>query len=345
MRNLLRGVTSLLLAACGGSAGHATNGTNTGTTGGSGRNGNGAFSTADMASEGCAAQTFPIAASSISSNVYLVVDRSGSMSDGFGGNTQGTKWDAARGALASLLADSAGKAPWGLSLFPPNPSADVCGKAEVDVALSLGDEATILSKVDAITNQALGNPRGSTPTADALKTVRDSAQLDATDRNNYAVLVTDGLPNCNKASDVTAVITEMYNHSPSVKTFVVGLGDGTASDPDLLDTWAVAGHTDVADPAVKYYQANDATGLGSALSQIIGQTTSCSFGLASPPDDLSLVVGTLDGKARPSDATDGYTYDATSHTVTFHGASCAQITSGQAKHVGVVYGCPAPVVN
>lgn len=260
-------------------------------------------------------------------------------------NTQGTKWDAARGALASLLADSAGKARWGLSQFPPNPSADVCGKAEVDVALSLGDEATILSKVDAITNQALGDPRGSTPTADALKTVRDSAQLDATDRNNYAVLVTDGLPDCNKASHVTAVITEMYTRLPSVKTFVVGLGDGTASDPDLLDTWAVAGHTDVADPAVKYYQANDATGLGSALSQIIGQTTSCSFGLASPPDDPSLVVGTLDGKARPSDATDGYTYDATSHTVTFHGASCAQITSGQAKHVGVVYGCPAPVIN
>jgi len=295
--------------------------------------------------EACGAQTFAVAVSAVKPNVYLVVDRSGSMSDEFGGSQSGTKWDAAQTALTNLLVTSTGKAHWGLSLFPPNPSQNTCGKAVVDVALAAGTEQAILTKVNSLTNSALANPRGSTPTADALKTVRDSANLSALDRSNYVVLVTDGLPSCNSASDVGNVIDEMYNRSPSVKTFVIGIGSETESNPSLLNDWADKGHTARNDPARKYYQANDAAALITAFDAIIGQTASCAFQLQPAPPDPTLVVGQLDGVAQPNDQMNGYTYDGATQSLVFHGTACDKITQGLVQNVGAVYGCPpAPIL-
>jgi hypothetical protein len=290
----------------------------------------------------CGNQTFSITTSLVPPNVFLLVDRSGSMSDDFGGAANGTKWDAAQTALNALLTGSAGKASWGLSLFPPNPSADTCGKAAIDVPLTMGDESTILTKINGLTNNMLSNPRGSTPTADALKTVRDSANLAASDRNNYVVLVTDGIPACNNPADVGPVIDDLYNRAPAVKTFVVGIGSDTASNPTLLNQWAEKGHTARPAPATsEYYQANDAAGLMTAFDAIIGAAGSCTYKLMTPPADPTLVVGQLDGMALASDPVNGFTYDMNSNSVIFHGTACDKITSGAVKNVNVEYGCPA----
>ena len=293
----------------------------------------------------CGSQTFPLAAASVPPNVYLVVDRSGSMSDPFDSNQSGTKWDAAQTALGTLLTNSAGKAQWGLSLFPPNPQHDTCGKATIDVPLQLGTEAAILSRINSLTNDLIAHPRGSTPTADALATVRDAANLAASDRGNFVVLVTDGLPSCNNASDVTAVIDQMYARSPSVRTFVIGVGGETASNPDLLNQWAERGHTPRPDPMHKYYQANDAGQLVDAFGTIIDQTQSCTFKVDPPPADASLVAGQLDGVSLTKDPTNGFTYDASTQSGIFHGIACDKITQHTAMKVGVVFGCPPPVIQ
>jgi hypothetical protein len=291
----------------------------------------------------CGAQTFPITTSVVAPNVYLLVDRSGSMSDGFGGTSTGTKWDAAQTAINGLLNANTGKAQWGLSLFPPNPSVDTCGKAGIDVPLMTGDEASVLSHINGLTNAMIANPRGSTPTADALATVRDSANLVATDRNNYVLLITDGIPECNNASDVTTTIGQLYNRTPSVKTFVVGIGADTASNPTLLNQWAEAGHTQRSG-ATEYYQASDAMSLITAFDAIIGATASCTYKLDMPPADPTLVVGQLNGTSIASDPANGFTYDAGTQSVTFHGAACDQITSGMVTNVGVQYGCPPSTI-
>jgi len=288
----------------------------------------------------CDAQTFPITTTAVPPNVYLLGDRSGAMSDAFGSGTTGTKWDAAKTSLNTLLNGNAGSAQWGLSLFPPNPSQNSCGAAQIDVPLQIGDEATILSKINALTNSILANPRGSTPTADALKTVRDQAGLTATDRNNYVVLVTDGIPQCNDPADVGPVIDQLYNRSPSVKTFVVGIGSETASNPMLLNAWAEKGHTARTGQATEYYQADDASQLTAAFATIIGATASCTYKLLSVPQDPTLVVGELDGMPIAMDAANGFTYDASNQAVVFHGTACDSITSGQVMNVGVTYGCP-----
>ena len=289
----------------------------------------------------CGAQTFPITISSTPPNIYLLVDRSGSMSDAFGGVTSGTKWDAAQTALNNLLTTNAGKAAWGLSVFPPNPTQqNNCTKAVVDVGLAMGSEAAIKTKINSLTNAILGNPRGATPTADALKTVRDSANLTATDRNNYLILMTDGIPQCNNASDVPPVLTALYSRTPSVKTFIIGVGSETASNPTLLNDWADKGHTARVGAATKYYQANDGMALVQAFESVVGQTASCTFKLQTPPPDASLVVGSLDGVQQASDAANGFTYDGASQSIVFHGAACDKIQTGVAKTVGVVYGCP-----
>ena len=288
----------------------------------------------------CGAQTFAITTSLVPPNVFLVVDRSGSMSDDFGGAANGTKWDAAQTALNALLTGNMGKAAWGLSLFPPNPSSDTCGKANVDVGIQMGDESSILAKINGLTNNAIANPRGSTPTADALKTVRDQANLSAMDRNNYVVLVTDGIPSCNNPADVGPVIDALYNRSPSVKTFVVGVGADTASNPALLNQWAEKGHTARMNATTEYYQANDAGGLVASFDAIIGEASSCTYKLMTPPADPTLVVGQLDGVAVASDAANGFTYDATSTSLIFHGTSCDKIKQGKVAKVDVQYGCP-----
>ena len=41
-------------------------------------------------------------------------------------------------------------------------------------------------------------------------------------------------------------------------------------------------------------------------------------------------------------ATVGWTYDATTNTITLHGASCDMLTSNASTQVGVLYGCPGP---
>jgi hypothetical protein len=297
-----------------------------------------------MSPQTCGAQTFSITTALVPPNVFLLVDRSGSMSDAFGGAANGSKWDAAQNALNGLLDANRGKASWGLSLFPPNPSVDQCGKAVIDVSLQLGDENSILAKINALTNSIIGNPRGSTPTADALKTVRDQANLSASDRNNYVVMVTDGLPVCNSPSDVGGVIDDLYNRSPSVKTFVVGIGAETASNPQLLNQWAEKGHTARTGQATEYYQANDAGALVTAFDAIIGAAASCTYKLQMPPADPTLVVGQLDGVSIASDPVNGFTYDTSTQSVTFHGTACDSITSGKVKAVNVEYGCPPPPI-
>jgi len=288
----------------------------------------------------CGAQTFAVALDAVPPNIYLVVDRSGSMSDEFGPTLFGSKWVAAQAALQGLLTSRSGKARWGMSLFPPNPQQDACGKAVVDVPLAMGSEAAVLSRVNGLSTYTIGHPRGMTPTADALETARDAGGLTATDRNNYVVLVTDGLPNCNSSKDVGKIIDQLYQRTPSVKTFVIGVGSETQSNPATLNDWADRGHTARNGPGTRYYQANDATQLGTAFVDVVDGAAACVFALQSLPQDPALVVGQLDGVAAASDPLDGYTYDAAANAISFHGASCAQITSGATKKVQVIYGCP-----
>ena len=53
-------------------------------------------------------------------------------------------------------------------------------------------------------------------------------------------------------------------------------------------------------------------------------------------------VRVMNGAPVAMDPMNGFTYDATSQSVTLHGTACDQLRMNPSTKVQVVYGCPAP---
>ena len=263
-------------------------------------------------------------------NVMLVLDRSGSMNDSIGGGSATTKWSDLKAALQGLVTTYDSQMRLGASIFSDDGN---CGAGDI-TPLAAANGSTIMSKVNA------GGPAGNTPTAATLDKVRTQGLLNDLNRDNVVVLATDGLPNCNDV-DVAGKIAALYNATPSVKTYVIGVGDGTASDPTLLNAWADAGHT--ARPnATKYYQTNSPAELKQAFDAIAGGIVSCTFKMSQQAPDPSLLYVWSNGVSVPLDAMNGYTYDDLNDSVTLHGSACDALKTNPSTKVQVVYGCPGP---
>src|SRR5690606_33811325 len=108
---------------------------------------------------------------------------------------------------------------------------------------------------------------------------------------------------------------------PSVQTFAVGMGGANLGE---LEEIAAAGGT------VQPYFADQPADLQMVLGQIAASVASCVFALDQVPPDPNhiYVFFDLDPAGVPMDATDGWTYDPATNTITFHGAACASIQGG-----------------
>jgi hypothetical protein len=288
----------------------------------------------------CGKQTFPIALTKSQPNILLVVDESGSMADPIAGSNQ-SKWDALKAAVNQLVTTVAPDVHWGLSIFPAIGAADSCAPGIIDVPVGAGNNQAVMSKLSPILASSLN---GSTPTVETMGAVQMNGNLTDTSRDNYVLLITDGEPTCAPESGVTPIITALYGRSPSVRTFVIGVGDVNSSNPALLNAWADAGHT-ARTGATHYYDATDVNSLAMSFANIVGNVASCTYALMSKPDDPSLVAAYLDGKPVPQDPTNGITYDPATNSLTFHGTACDQIKAGGTTKVDVIYGCPSPTIN
>jgi hypothetical protein len=336
MRKTLALAASILLAGCLGSApGHGGGGSG-GSGGANGNNGNGGSGT-PQEPNGCGKQTFQVAASQVSPNIMMTVDESGSMKDPIGGSNM-SKWDALTGAVNMLLGQYSGSAQWGLSIFPHDAS-DSCSPGQVDIAVGPNTVQPILAKLATLTDQTIG---GNTPTDETLQAeLGNAAGLADATKANYVLLMTDGEPNCNgNVKSVAATIGKLYAETPSVRTFVVGIGDGTASDPSALNSWAEAGHT-ARTGATEYYQVNNTADLQAAFQAIVNGVVSCTYQLSMKPSDASLIVAYINGVAVPQDPTNGTSYDAGTNSLVFNGSSCDQLKAGGAATLDIIYGCPS----
>lgn len=298
----------------------------------------------------CDQQSYALTVTRNPPNIHLVIDRSGSMSleattgmPPLGGQT--SKWDDLTTTMHTLLFNYGASANmWGMSIFPTTHTYQSCVAG--DIAIPLMPPAASIPAMEAqlaqYNSSNLLSYNGKTPTSAAMQGVYDHVSLDALDRNNYVVLMTDGMPNCagDPETGVTPVITNLANLSPSVRTFVIGFGSAAQSNPSLLNSWAVAGHTERAG-SVKYYQASDAAALQQAFQDIVVGVASCTFTLSSTPADPSLVVGELNGQPIAVDLANGFTYDIATQSVTFHGSACQMIQNDPSIQVEIVYGCPA----
>jgi hypothetical protein len=280
---------------------------------------------------GCGGQAY--SAQNVPPNVLIVLDRSDSMNDPI--NNDGTKWQVALAAINTILATYGDQVRFGLALFPgENQSCSQgmsCGPGVVFIDVGAGTSMGINDFLAQASTCHFG-----TPTAEMLTTLVTDPQLGDTQRSNSVLLITDGMSTCN---DPVPVVTMLRGRTPEVRTFVIGFGD--AVDPQELTDMAQAGGTArMGTPA--YYQADSAADLGNALGSIVGSVLSCSYQLdARPPDPDQLYVyfdRTLVGR----DAADmnGWDYDMATNQVTFYGAACDVLKTGQVTDLAIVYGCP-----
>jgi hypothetical protein len=261
-------------------------------------------------------------------NIMLVLDRSASMIQPIAGGSTTTKYEDLKGAIATLVWRYDETMRFGATFFA---SDDDCRPGVVG-AVAAQNGATVRSQLDA------QEPGGNTPTAATLDAVIRSHVLADPSRANYLVLATDGIPNCDDV-DVRARIAALYAATPSVRTFIIGIGSETSSQPDLLGAWADAGHTTRAGD-VHYYQSNSSTALDAAFDAIAGDIVTCDFRLSAAPDNPADLEVSEDGVALPPSATMGWTFDPTTQTLTLHGAACDTVKNEAHAKVSVSYACP-----
>lgn len=292
--------------------------------------------------ETCAEQVFE-PAEQIDGSLFLVVDRSGSMSSAAPGYGT-TRWAALVDAISTLTSELEESIEFGLMLFPDR-ATDDCGPGVVHVDPAYGRAGLINGVLDEFES----SPLGPTPTADTLAAARAYlAPRVAPDRKIAVVLATDGGPNCNASLDpltctcttigvdtcadfldgsgcldnVDTVAEVAALQALGIDTYVIGI-PGVEDFGWVLDQMAQAGGTALGGET-DFYAAYDIDALQAAFDDIGRRLSSCTLTLdeVSAADAARIEVLVGDGTiVRDVDHLDGF--DVTGEdTITLYGAAC-----------------------
>jgi hypothetical protein len=299
-------------------------------------------------------------------NLYFVLDGSTSMQED-------AKWTNVRSAVATVITQLGARAAYGAAVFPTQ-GFDACTTGSEVMPVQAGDSQGVTAGVFLAATSL--TPQGGTPTAATLEALLP--ELSAFPQLTFAILATDGGPNCDAAlscgvEDCTsnmdgapgcpvagppnccdpttgagglacldgAATTQAVSalRAAGVETFVMGI-PGSAPYADVLDQLAIAGGGARATEPY-YYQVDtaDTGALGMALAQIAAQATaSCTFTLGSAPTDPGELNVYVDGAVVPRDGANGWLLEGTK--LTLEGSTCNAIETGTALSVTVEAGCP-----
>lgn len=208
-----------------------------------------------------------------------------------------TRWSELQGAMSDFLGDAGTVARFGMAVFPNvSPASGACAlrtalpdggtttpadiRADIvqsdDVASDLQAQATTirddLLAIQSSNTNASFTTVGGTPTQDSLRYIGSASALNDTKRQNFVLLLTDGIPNCNPNNPNTwnspncrctlqgcnsgtgalgcldmdgtvAEVSALRGLTPEIRTIVVGFGAETASGdgPMVLNAMAQAG--------------------------------------------------------------------------------------------------------
>lgn len=278
-------------------------------------------------------------ATAIPPNMLITLDRSCSMTAKVG--TQ-TKWQISVAALTTMLTKFSGKIRFGFTMFPDLDKPD-CNQGAIPFEPAVGNEAKIAAVLKAsLIATDVNFPDGPCVTnidTAALQASMSTALKDKT-RGAFVLLVTDGAQSAGcsgNGGDVGTEKTIADMLKLGIKTAVIGFGAGV--DAAQLDKFAVAGGLPAAG-ATKFYKAEDGASLDKILTTLAGAALGCTYTLDKTPPDPTKIVVFFDGtKSVPKDMTNGWTYDAATNTVTFHGTSCSDLKNEVVKTLDIVLGC------
>jgi hypothetical protein len=317
-------------------------------------------------------------------NIYFVFDRSGSMAEAAAESSGDTRYQVVRGAAIDLVRSLGPLINVGAALFPHGDIAgDPCRDGGEVMPVQAGDPIGEMG-ASGPTTKAFSlstnvKPNGGTPIAATMDKLRPT--LASLGGRTFALLLTDGGPNCNAAalcsaqecmptiegdpncpSTVNCCAPGMSYAGPEmcldraptvaavqaiadagVTVYVIGI-PGSEAYHQVLDEMAVAGAAPLQSGPTQYHAVDDLATLGALFSQIAAEAISCTFALSDPPADKGFTNVYLDCEAVPNDPVDGWDWLG-DDAVELHGAACAKLKSGQVKQVQVASGCPTEVPN
>jgi hypothetical protein len=227
--------------------------------------------------EACAAET--TRAQQLPLDMYIMLDKSGSMDDNVQG---GTKWVVIRNALATFLSQpTLTNVSVGLQYFPLGndscTAADYAAPAVEIASLALPSTGT------AIANSLIAHsPGGNTPTSAALQGAINHCKTWGTAHPDHVVIVilaTDGDPTACVTTidpDIKNIAASGVTGTPKVLTFVIGVGSSKAK----MDQIAASGGTTAA--FMVDTGGNVQQQFLDALNVIRGTALGCVYKLPSP---------------------------------------------------------------
>lgn len=288
--------------------------------------------------------------------VVLVLDKSGSMAERFGGPNTDTKWNALRDSLRTTLPAVNDTMELGLLLYPVSLNQSCSSFVRPNPEPARRQVPTIIQALD----DAM--PAGGTPTADAIQAAANSLLTRRTASSARAlVLATDGVPNCNSVlnpracvcsstppcsalacvDDERSVLRVANIADAGIPTYVIGIESSSAGSFEALDRMAVAGGRAL--PAMpgarRYYAATSSVELAQAFSSIRDQVARCTFLTSSVPNATGSIRVEANGVVVPFDPNGlmGWSWsDRPNGEVVFRGGACSQVMSGTQRLEAVV---------
>jgi hypothetical protein len=297
-------------------------------------------------------------------NLYFVLDHSTSM-------LQESKWTNIRQVVSQLMTQIGAGARFGAAMFPGVSTPSSCAPGVEVMSLRQGDSQGVTA--NAFFAATTAQPNGGTPTAATLEALLP--RLSGLAGPTFAILATDGGPNCNAA--LTCSVDECTSNidgvpgcpaggptnccqpagaglacldgarvtqaaadlaAAGVQTFVMGI-PGSGPYGAVLDQIAKTGGT--ARPSEPlYYEVNgsDVASLAAALGQIAARTgAGCTFTLSTPATQPATAQVTVDGMAVPAGDSDGWSLSG--RTLTLFGATCSTARASGAVLVRLLDGC------
>lgn len=358
----LVGVASALILACGSTGGSEFgdgSSSGDGSSGSSGTSGLGGTSGTSGAGTSGTSGSSGIGPGCASSNatgknepVYLVfvVDRSGSMKFNPSPNN---KWDSVLSGLTAFFKDPQSAGLFASEqVFPqPSPGNDQCKISNYQTPLvpmtALPDTAGTLAST--LTANAPQSTFG-TPTLPALQgAVAFAKTIEATGKKTAVVLVTDGDPQgCN--SDVPGSATAAGAGLPSLKTYVIGVGDSLTN----LNAIAAGGGTTSAVLVSTTNPAAISADFVKALGGIRKEALSCEYPLPAPPKGETLDINKVNIQFTPKGGTAqtldysadcksgvGWHYDnpAAPTKILICPTSCNTLLANAEGKIDIIFGC------
>jgi len=278
----------------------------------------------------------------IEPNIYIVVDRSSSMTNQDGvGSSRMERAKAGLDQVATALAD---QVRLGMSTYPCGGENDACDTLNYEI-LPIGEHTATEFREsygpsnftdstcpggDGLGLDGLDVEEGGmhlTETGAALRDVLNRGLYEGANpddrRKNRIVLITDGNAcGCGDngcQGDQDATISSLNDlRANGVLTYVVGFN----FDSQLLNDAAEAGGTNAMRNGKRYFDASNPSELVDALEDIRDRTISCNYDLDPAPPAANKLWVEVDGDYISQSETDGYSYDADSQTLTINGGAC-----------------------